>query len=172
MGIGWQYRRRERLDGLADLLMFARGARVLDLGCNRGLVGYEFAKRGATLVHGCDITPAAIATATHLFSDWTGGNSRHAVIDLAGGPAALEGFALPDYSIVVMLGVYHKLRRVMPAERLSALMRCIADMTSGHFAWNGFPDEFDAINNDMKASGLHCVHRSTISGQPTAAWLR
>lgn len=43
-----------RLDGMLDLVIRARGASVMDVGCNRGLVGFEMANNGATLVHGCD----------------------------------------------------------------------------------------------------------------------
>lgn len=167
----WQYRRRERLDGLADLLMYARGASVLDLGCNRGLIGYEFATRGARLVHGCDISMDAIATALFLFNDMIDCESRFEVIDLASGPAALEGYG-PAYDLVFMLGLYHKLRRAMAPADLSKLMCAVAELTKGRFAWNGYAEEFDPIDADMKFCGLRCVHRSTLSGQPTAAWLR
>ena len=58
-----------RLDGLTDLLLRARDASVLDLGCNRGLVGFEFANNGAQLVHGIDIYKEGIWTARQLFAD-------------------------------------------------------------------------------------------------------
>jgi len=63
-----------RLDGLTDLVLRAKGQKVLDLGCNRGLVGFEMFNNGATTVHGCDIDEGCIWTARGLFADRGSGN--------------------------------------------------------------------------------------------------
>ena len=164
-------RRRERLDGLCDLLSFARRARVLDLGCHRGLIGYEFASHGAEVVHGCDIDEKTITTARTLFVDVIGCESKFEVIDLATGPTALTGF-LNRYDIVLMLGVYHKLRRQMSEALLESLMTAVADRTENCFGWNGFTEEQAIIDKTMIECGLVCVQSSTLSGYVTAIWQR
>ena len=56
-----------RLDGIGDLVIRARDASVLDIGCNRGLVGYELKQNGARLVHGCDIDDDCIGFCRRMF---------------------------------------------------------------------------------------------------------
>jgi len=167
----WHNRRRERLDGLCDLLSFARGARVLDIGCNRGLVGYEFAQHGAAVVHGFDVSPKAIETAQSLFVDVINCKSKFAVVDLA--KENLEYFLEGNsYDIVLMLGVYHKLTRQMSESALEKLVGVLADRTANCFGWNGFPAEKPALDKTMTAHGLACVQSSTLSGYVTAIWQR
>lgn len=171
MNLEWSLRRRERLDGIADLLTFAHGASILDIGCHRGLVGYEFAKHGAKLVHGCDINTEAIEAAAMIFYDVDGCESRFAVADLRKGSSALEPFGMAQYSIVLMLGVYHKLKREMEEDSLNDLVDNLAARTLKFFAWNGYPEEYDHIDGVMSRNGLACVHKSSLT-QNTAVWRR
>lgn len=167
----WHNRRRERLDGLCDLLSFARGARLLDVGCNRGLVCYEFAQAGAAVVHGCDISAKAIETAQHLFDDVIGCKSKFGVVDLS--KDNLEWFLEGNsYDIVLMLGVYHKLKRQMDEAALERLIGILADRTANCFGWNGFHEERPVIDKTMTAHGLYLVQSSTLSGYVTAIWQR
>lgn len=165
----WWNRKRERLDGIYDLLAYAPGASILDLGCNRGLVGYEFANKGAELVHGCDISEKAIETARALFVDVTNCESRFDVLDLSR-PAALGSFG--SYDIILMLGVYHKIKRLVTQDAMSGLMQEIAIRTKKYFAWNGYQEEEQQIDASFAGLGLFCIHRSTVYGQPTAIWKR
>jgi ribosomal protein L11 methylase PrmA len=55
-----------RLDGIGDLLHRAAGKTVFDIGCNRGLAGFEFANNGASRVMGCDIFEDGIICARHF----------------------------------------------------------------------------------------------------------
>lgn len=59
----------DRLSGLHDLLRYAQGASVLDIGINHGLVAFEFARRGASVVHGCDIHARGVDIAREIFAD-------------------------------------------------------------------------------------------------------
>lgn len=167
----WWNRRRERLDGLMDLLAYANGAAVLDVGCNRGLVGYEFANKGAMLVHGCDISTAGIETARRMFDDVIECESRFEVVDLAQGVAGLSVFGHETYDIVLLLGVYHKIKRAMSGESLSGLIQYLGDKTTRFFAWNGFEEERVRIDADL-AGRMACVHWSRMSGHHTAVWER
>lgn len=162
-----------RLDGISDLVIRARGASVFDIGCNRGLVGFEMANNGATVVHGCDNYEEGIRTARELFADLRACQSRFEVVDLTGGSdAVLKAFGDVSYDITLCLATYHKLKRIMDAEALSALMRYFGKRTSHYFGWRGTSfdtkaneDEIAALDKDMKAAGLKRIHTSYISDE-------
>ena len=163
-----------RFDGLSDLLLRARGRSVLDVGCNRAHTLYDFALNGAKLVHGCDIFGPGMAAARQWFAEVRGVDSRFEAVDLTKGPDALNVFGAHRYDIVLMIGVYHKLKRSMPAPLLSELMQNLAERTIEYFGWNGYPDELPQLDFDMGARGLKRIHTSEIAalGHPAAIWRR
>jgi hypothetical protein len=162
-----------RLDGLLDIEARARGASVLDLGCNRGLVGYGMYLNGATVVHGCDVATECIHICRHLFADLRDVESKFETVDLTGGPSALQtAFGARKYDIVLMLATYHKLKRIMPAETLSALMQNLGQRTAKYFVWRGTSyqhddneDEVKVIDRDLGMVGLKRIHTSYISDE-------
>jgi ribosomal protein L11 methylase PrmA len=79
-----------RLDGITDLVLRAKGKSVFDIGCNRGMVGYQFAEQGAALVHGCDNYEVGIQTAREVFADLRFVESRFEVVDLVAGIEGTE----------------------------------------------------------------------------------
>lgn len=166
-----------RLDGIGDLLHRARGASVFDIGCNRGLAGFEFAYNGAERVMGCDIYEDGIIAARHIFCDLRSVYHRFEVVDLTGGEKAIRDAFGKDadakHDIVLMLATYHKLKRIMPAPALSALMQYFGRQTSRYFGWRGYEDEIKAIDADLGKVGLKRIHTSMISDiQPAAIWAR
>lgn len=170
-----------RLDGISDLVLRARNRSVFDIGCNRGMVGYEFAANGASLVHGCDIYEPGIAAAREIFADLRPVDSRFEVVDLTGGAAALKPFGAKKYDFVLCLATYHKLKRIMPADELTALMQHFGKMAKGYFAWRGTSDKPDeneaemaALDRDLGAIGLRRIHTSYISAElgVAAIWAR
>jgi ribosomal protein L11 methylase PrmA len=162
-----------RLDGISDLVLRAPGASVLDIGCNRGLVGFEFANNGATKVHGVDIDPDCINVARHVFADLRSVQSQFEVVDLTEGPsslAVLSGFGSEPYDIVVMLATYHKIKRKMPSESLSKLMKAVGKQTKRYFGWRGTTEkheendaEIEALDRDLGPCGLVRIHTSRLS---------
>src|SRR4051812_39163882 len=86
----------DRLSGLHDLLCYAEGASVLDIGINHGLIAFEFARYGAAIVHGCDIHRPGVDAAREIFTE-VGARSRFEIVDLARGPATLEATFGQDY---------------------------------------------------------------------------
>lgn len=140
-----------RLDGIGDLLSRARGTSVLDVGCNRGQVGYDFMLNGAALVHGCDIYEPGIVLAREWFADLRSVQSQFEVVDLRDGPAALAPFGEQRYDITLMLATYHKLKRSMPAEVLSELMTHLIGRTDRYFGWRATSDKRDENWQEMKA---------------------
>jgi SAM-dependent methyltransferase len=171
-----------RLDGIIDLEARARGASVLDIGCNRGLVGYQMYLNGATKIHGCDVDAACIAVCRQVFIDLRDCESRFEVVDLRGGAAALHAsFGDVRYDITLMLATYHKLKRVTDGAVLSALMRHFGERTDKFFGWRGTghePEqnelEMAALDADLGAVGLKRVHTSYISTElgVAAIWAR
>lgn len=166
-----------RLDGISDLLHRARDATVFDIGCNRGLAGYEFAVNGSRRVYGCDIYEDGIVAARHVFCDFRTVRHRFEVVDLTGGEPAIRKAFGPDadlkHDIVLMLATYHKLVRTMTQETLDALMVYFAKHTDKYFGWRGYQEEMKALDDVMKRGGLKRVHTSYISDiQPAAIWAR
>ena len=169
-----------RMDGISDLILRAKDMRVFDIGCNRGLVGLEFAQNGAKAIHGCDIFAEGINTAREVFADLRYVESRFEVVDLTGGPKSLEKFT-ERYDITLCLATYHKLKRVMPSSELTALMQHFGRWTKLYFGWRGTsdkPDENDEeianLDRDLKPVGLVRIHTSYISKElgVAAIWSR
>lgn len=159
-----------RMDGITDLVIRGREASVLDIGCNRGLVGFEMANNGARLVHGLDIDEEVIKVAQHLFADLRNCDSMFRVVDLSRGAGAMRPHFRDEYDIVLMLATYHKLKRIMDAGKLSDLVRDIGKMTRKYFAWRGTSDkpneneeEARMLDRDLGNVGLRRIHTSYIS---------
>ncbi len=170
-----------RLDGLTDLLLRAPGASVFDIGCNRGLVGFEFFANGASVVHGCDIYADGITTARHLFCDLRNCQSQFEVIDLSKGVRSLEPFGDRKYDVTLMLATYHKLKRVMEPQDLTDLVVLFAKRTNRYFAWRGTSDknaenqqEIFALDRDLATTDMKRIHTSNISKElgVAAIWER
>jgi len=163
-------RNSRRLDGIDDLLGRAKGKSVFDIGCNRGLVSYDFYQNDAAIIHGCDIYELGVTVAREWFADFRDAESRFEVVDLTAGPRALKIFESSGYDFVVCLAVYHKLKRVMPADKLSELMEHFGNWTKKYFAWRGTSDKPDEneeeirnLDRDLKKTGLQRIHTSYIS---------
>lgn len=159
-----------RLDGITDLVLRAKGRSVFDIGCNRGMVGYQFAEQYAAVVHGCDIYEKGIDVAREVFGDLRSVESRFEVVDLTKGPRALDIFESDGYDIVLCLAVYHKLKRVMSAGHLTELMEFFGNWTKKYFAWRGTSDkpeeneqEIKNLDKQLKPAGLKRIHTSYIS---------
>lgn len=161
-----------RLDGMTDLVLRAHGASVMDVGCNRGLVGFEMANNGAALVHGCDFYELGITTARELFADLRSVKSQFEVVDLTKGVAALQPFGDQPYDITIMLATYHKVSRSMSPESLSGLMQNLGSRTRQFFAWRATSKqhekneaEMEAVDKDLREVGMKRIHTSYISDE-------
>lgn len=170
-----------RLDGMTDLVLRAKGKSVFDVGCNRGMVGYQFAEQGAAMVHGCDNYEKGIEAAREVFADLRFVESRFEVVDLTQGPRALGVFNSAGYDIVVCLATYHKLKRLMPERELSELMKFFGRWSRKYFGWRGTSDkpaeneqEIVMLDRDLADVGLKRIHTSYLSADlgVAAIWAR
>ncbi len=159
-----------RLDGLMDLVTRARGASVFDVGCNRGLVGFELANNGAEVIHGCDNYEDGIRTARELFIDLRNVTAQFEVLDLRHGSRAIRPYFMGNYDIVLLLATYHKLKRSMDADDLTELVFYLGKITKRYFAWRATSDKPDdnedemmALDRDLHEVGLRRIHTSYIS---------
>lgn len=166
-----------RLDGLTDLVMRARGATVLDIGCNRGGVLFEMFCNGATTVHGVDIDRGCVMVAREWFADFRNVDARFENIDAArGGVAGIDsafaGEFKTRYDIIIMLDTVHKIRRQIDVQAFEELMRSIARKTGTYFAWRGHPEEAPILDKLM--IGFERVHYSKLvpDMNPCGIWQR
>lgn len=163
-----------RMDGMCDLLMRARGLSVLDVGCNRGMVGFEFANNGAAVVHGCDIWDKGIDISREVFADIRNVQSRHEVVDLSKGPASLDIFGQKQkWDVILFLAIYLKLSRVMTQDALLDLVQHLGSRCNRYFAWRGAEDTLPVMDQALGKAGLRRQHFSKLSEMgPCAVWER
>lgn len=166
-----------RLDGIGDLVSRARDATVFDIGCNRGLAGFEFAQNGAKRVYGCDVYEDGIIACRHLFCDLRSVRHRFEVVDLTGGAAAMKkafgSESEMNHDITLMLATFHKLKRIMKPNDLTELVKYFGARTAKYLGWRGYPDEMPVLDRDLEGVGLRRIHTSYISDiQPAAIWAR
>jgi SAM-dependent methyltransferase len=160
-----------RMDGMVDLVMRAKGASVLDIGCNRGLVGFEFANNGASLVHGLDIDEDCIEVARGVFIDLRAVQARFEVVDLTRGEMAVTNvFGDMRYDIVLCLATVHKLKRIMAEADLEKLVVHFGRRTKKWFAWRATSNdradndrELELMDRHLGAAGLKRIHTSRLS---------
>jgi len=148
-----------RLDGMVDLLVRAGGRSVLDLGCNRGMVGYEFYCNGATTVHGCDNYEQGVITAREVFADLRACESKFEVVDLTQGRAAIDAaFGTEQtWDITLCLATLHKIKRQMGLPQAADFMRFIAKRTNRYFAWRGISDTAGGIQTEENQEELKAL---------------
>jgi 2-polyprenyl-3-methyl-5-hydroxy-6-metoxy-1,4-benzoquinol methylase len=167
----------DRLCGLHDLLRYVEGATVLDIGMNNGLVGFQFARYGAALVHGCDFHEPSVNAARAIFSELAL-PSRFEVVDLVQGSSALEAAFGQDYllryDVVLFLGIYNKLKFQASDALITELVRHLVSRTARFFVVRSVPQFLDDLRPLFIDTGLCRVHFSDLSPivGPVEIWQR
>jgi len=115
-----------RVNGLDSLLARCEGASVLDLGAAEGVVGLEFASRGAGPIHGFELDPDRVSFARSLFVRAGLDRASFRTADLADWPEFVRRNAdllQDDYDIVLFLGLYHHLPATTRRQSLAAALQ-------------------------------------------------
>ena len=166
-----------RMDGMSDLLVRCRDTKILDIGCNRGMVSYDFASHGAKTVHGCDNYEPGIIAATEVFADFPVVDSEFKLIDLTKGFENLKqsfGRSFGNYDIVLFLALDHELQRIMPQEDIDQLVLGLLRNCRSYFAYRG--RTYEHYEDIFKENGFKRVHFSDLAqyefGAPAVIWER
>ncbi|HJN93884.1 MAG TPA: class I SAM-dependent methyltransferase, partial [Dehalococcoidia bacterium] len=126
----------DRYAGLEPVFALARGKSVLDVGCHRGLIAYEFARHGATVIHGLDLYQPGIQAAREIHSDVPVEYSFQA-IDLSSGreqvSSQMHDISPTGYDIVLMLAIVQHLDRQIGEEATRDLVDFFLERTREHF---------------------------------------
>lgn len=127
----------DRFAGLSYMLERAQGLTVLDFGSCDGLISYEFARHGASLIHGFELAKPGVRFAQELFRDvpitavFTRANlAKRPELFLSEHKAIL----CERYDVVLFLGMYHQLISQMSKEDLDDLVRFLLSRTERWFA--------------------------------------
>ena len=97
----------QQLRGPDILLPEAPGRSVLDLACAEALIGLEFLKAGAVLLHGVERVESRLVRARELTK---GRSAAFFAADLERFASAPPVGLLPAYDIVLVLSIAHKLK--------------------------------------------------------------
>ncbi len=100
------FRAPERVLGALDLAGELKGKRVLDVGCGRGILACDAAKRGAHVV-GIDISEAAVELAHELLSEMDPGDAARVEIRLH--DAKSLPFPPDTFDVVFMIDIWEHL---------------------------------------------------------------
>jgi len=161
----------DRLEGLEYILERCANCSILDFGSSDGLVSYEFARHGATLIHGFDIWEEGVAFSKRLF------DNVPVAAEFVQADLAISGKSFQNkhgdllkarYDIVLYLGMHHALKTQMPKEELNDLVAYLAGKAA---RWvvvrtNTLP-EFEQV---ILGSGLRVVYVK--QGRPKVGLLK
>jgi len=107
---------KEQMMGLQPALDECAGKTVLDLGCAEGMIGREFARAGASEVVGIELLSSHLAVAKVQCRDFP--QMKFICAHLGDYIQTLE--TIPQYDIVLALGIIHKLHDPVVPMRFAA----------------------------------------------------
>ena len=147
-----------RLEGLFESGVEFGGKRILDAGCNVGIVAYEVAKQGPASIHGVDYFPDFIETAGHIFHGYRKLPHKFDVLDLTKARQVEQTLAA-DYDVVIFMAVWqHIYERHGPAiaEHVAGdLAKRCKETLVARTSPASIAEKFTAI---MQREGLHVAH--------------
>lgn len=148
--------------GFADLYRFARGASILDIGCKRGQICFEFAAHGASYVYGIDNNPHNTVIAKAIFADVSSCSHVFECADVL--KLNFEPFANRSFDIVLLLATYHKLKR-QDAIRAPQLVARLGQIAKRFFVWGGYLAEMPEIEAAL-GDDFNLVQQSSLNLPP------
>lgn len=97
--------------------------RILDIGCNMGVVGYEICKHAPALYHGIDLLASHLQVARFIFKAVPVPSAFYEA-DLLEEPWPTH---TKEYDIVYLLAVFHHLEKWSSTEKACAILRPIIE---------------------------------------------
>ena len=149
----------DRFHGLDYAFERCEGASLLDVASCEGLISYEFVRRGARLVHAIERDKDRVQFSKRLFRDVPiESNFEAGNVAISGSEFERKHSAwlLPQYDIVLFLGIYHHLERQMPVDDLNDLVRLLAERTGKYMVVRTFENE--SMEATIVKAGLERVH--------------
>jgi 2-polyprenyl-3-methyl-5-hydroxy-6-metoxy-1,4-benzoquinol methylase len=144
----------ERISGLFDCGIDFAGRSVLDVGCNMGIVAYEISKRGPSFIHGLDNYRGALRVAEAVFTA-VPVESRFDLIDLRK-ERKLQRVLLPSYDIVLLMEVYHQVKKKSPAAAARAV-EIIVPRSAQTVLVRGMPDQKEEVHQLIEGQGFASI---------------
>lgn len=161
-----------RLDGLKQLFENSKDATVLDLGAAEGVIASYFAKNECKLIHGFELVEDRVKVAQNILS-------KTPVVQFAFHQAKLitwnqfieqfKSIVLPQYDIVLFLGLYHHL---LKEKRLKILYGAL-EKSKSWFAIRT-PESLakaDDIQNKIVKKGFQLAFEEKASPEENLGWL-
>lgn len=149
----------ERLTGLSWVLEQAKESTVLDFGCAEGLIGYEFARAGASLIHGFDRDRRRIEFARLLFQEipveslFTCSNLA---VPLSQFKDTYGSVLRCQYDIVLYLGIYHHLVEQISQNEVHELMEFLFSIATFLFVCR--TNRMEAVSTVAQKCGFEEVY--------------
>jgi 2-polyprenyl-3-methyl-5-hydroxy-6-metoxy-1,4-benzoquinol methylase len=149
----WAY----RLEGLFESGIDFSGKRILDAGCNVGIVAYEVAKQGPASIHGVDYFPAFIETARHVFHGYRSLPHRFDVLDLTK-QRQVDRILATEYDIVIFMAVWQHIYERHGQAVAEQIAVDLARRCAGTFIARTAPLALaDAFSRIMRREGFELV---------------
>lgn len=154
-----------RLEGASPLLALAPGARILDIGCAEGLIARHILSAGAQMVHGFDLDRGRIDAAGVICADMPATFRAESITPWAGFLQRQGGFLLPQYDIVLYLGVHQHLDPKLRGDVIEGLIERTGSAIAIRMPDNLFDDEH--IAERLIAAGFRLLptHGSALGGE-------
>jgi 2-polyprenyl-3-methyl-5-hydroxy-6-metoxy-1,4-benzoquinol methylase len=141
----------DRIAGLFDCGIDFTGKSVLDVGCNMGIVAYEISKRGPSLIHGLDNYLGAFRVAKAIFSA-VPVESRFDLVDLRN-ERKLQKVLLPSYDIILLMEVYHQVKKKSPAAAIRTV-EIIVPRSTQTVLVRGLKNQKEELNKLIEDQGF------------------
>ena len=139
-----------RLNGLFDVGVSFADQRILDVGCNMGIVGYEVCKQGPAHYHGVELLETHCEIARSIFSAVPVDSAFH---NLDVTDASMRKQVLrEDYDVVLYLAVHHHLIKKRGLARAEETARDLLARCRRSLIYRG--DDFDAFAALADAAGF------------------
>jgi 2-polyprenyl-3-methyl-5-hydroxy-6-metoxy-1,4-benzoquinol methylase len=143
---------RQRLEDLFACEIDYHGKRVLDAGCNVGILAYEIAKLEPSFIHAIDGSQPELDAARIVLCS-VEVPTRLDLVDLAD-DARLRSVLEPGYDIVQLLAVYQHVHRARGDAAARRMLVTLAERCTRTFIAATQPDYLPAIIDTLLASGF------------------